>query len=153
VSTAHGVKRLLYLWTLPNTLLGLPLAVAAMGTGGRARVQDGVVEAYGGAVTFILRRLVLLRGGASAMTLGHVVVGRDAASLERTRTHERVHVRQYEAWGPFFLSAYAVASLVAAARGRHYYRDNRFEIAARAAERPAGTAGGRIDAPPARPLP
>ena len=61
------------------------------------------------------------------MTLGHVVVGRDAGSLERTRAHERAHVRQYSVWGPFFLPAYCLASLIAALRGRHYYRDNQFE--------------------------
>ena len=119
------------IWALPNTILGLVLTMAALCTGGRATVVKGVVESHGGAVALMLRRLVLIRGGASAMTLGHVVVGRDPASLERTRAHERVHVRQYEAWGPFFLPAYLAASLIAAARGRHYYRDNHFERAAR----------------------
>ena len=116
-----------YVWSLPNTALGLALAVTALLSGGRARIQDGVVEAHGGAATFLLRRLVPLRGGASALTLGHVVLGRDQESLGRTRAHERVHVRQYEAWGPLFLPAYGLSSLVAAVRGKHYYRDNRFE--------------------------
>jgi hypothetical protein len=61
------------------------------------------------------------------MTLGHVVVGRDAPALHRTRAHERAHVRQAECWGPFFLPAYLVSSLVVSLRGGHYYRDNRFE--------------------------
>ncbi len=61
------------------------------------------------------------------MTLGHVVVGRDPGCLERTRAHEREHVRQFECWGPAFIPAYVIASLVAAARGGHYYRDNAFE--------------------------
>jgi len=119
------------IWALPNTVLGLILTLAALGTGGRAAVVNGVVESHGGAVAFMLRRLVPIRGGASAMTLGHVVAARDRASLERTRAHERVHVRQYEAWGPFFLPAYLLATVVAAARGRHYYLDNHFERAAR----------------------
>ena len=119
------------IWALPNTILGLILTLAALCTGGRTAVVNGVVESHGGAVAFMLRRLVLIRGGASAMTLGHVVVGRDPASLERTRSHERVHVRQYETWGPFFLPAYLAATLIAAARGRHYYLDNHFERAAR----------------------
>ncbi len=119
------------IWALPNTMLGLVLTLAALCTGGRATVVNGVVESHGGAVAFMLHRLVPIRGGASAMTLGHVVAGRDPASLERTRAHERVHVGQYERWGPFFLPAYLVATLIAAARGRHYYLDNHFERAAR----------------------
>jgi hypothetical protein len=47
--------------------------------------------------------------------------------LVRTRAHERAHVRQAERWGPFFLPAYFLASVLVAARGGHYYRDNRFE--------------------------
>jgi len=132
VSPARAFKRgASVIWALPNTFLGLVLTLAALCTGGRAAVVNGVVESHGGAVAFMLRRLVPLRGGASAMTLGHVVAARDLASLERTRAHERVHVRQYEAWGPLFLPAYLVASLMAAARGRHYYLDNHFERAAR----------------------
>ena len=40
---------------------------------------------------------------------------------------ERVHVRQYERWGPFFLPAYFACSLAALARGRDAYRANPFE--------------------------
>lgn len=132
---ARGLRRgASVIWALPNTILGLVLTVAALCTGGRAAVVNGVVEAHGGAVAFMLRRLVPIRGGASAMTLGHVVAGRDRECLERTRAHERVHVRQYETWGPLFLPAYLAATLVAAARGRHYYLDNHFERAAREPE-------------------
>ncbi|MHC4946851.1 MAG: hypothetical protein ACYTG1_01120 [Planctomycetota bacterium] len=61
------------------------------------------------------------------MTLGHVVIGRSSAALEQSRLHERVHVRQYERWGPFFIPAYLVSSLVSLLRGRRPYRDNIFE--------------------------
>ena len=61
------------------------------------------------------------------MTLGHVVLGRDREALEWSRAHERVHVRQCERWGPFFLPAYGVASLIAMSRGERAYRDNAFE--------------------------
>lgn len=124
-----------YAWSLPNSALGAVLVAAALATGGRAAVVDGVLEAHGGVLVVILRRLVPLRGGASAMTLGHVVVARDAACLERTRTHERAHVRQSEQWGPFFLPAYFAASLAVAFRGRHYYLDNPFEREARSPDR------------------
>jgi hypothetical protein len=61
------------------------------------------------------------------MTLGHVVWGVDPAALDRTRAHERIHVAQYERWGPLFLPAYALSSLMAWSRGQDPYRDNRFE--------------------------
>jgi hypothetical protein len=70
---------------------------------------------------------VLLDGGASTMTFGHVVLGRDEHALAETRAHERVHVRQYERWGVLFLPAYLASSLWALLSGRHYYFDNAFE--------------------------
>jgi hypothetical protein len=123
-----------YTWSLPNSALGLALAASALASGGRARVVNGVLEAHGGVLSLILRRLVPLPGGASAMTLGHVVVARDPDCLDRTRAHERAHVRQSERWGPLFLPAYLAASLAAAFRGRHYYLDNPFEREARASD-------------------
>lgn len=122
-----AARFLAYLWAAPVTLLGLVLCAAGVLSGGRARAVSGVLEARGGLVSFLLRRLVPLRGGAAAMTLGHVVLGRDEGCLERTRSHERAHVRQCERWGVFFIPAYAGASLLAALRGGHYYRDNAFE--------------------------
>ncbi len=71
----------------------------------------------------------------AAITLGHVVLGRDNATLASTRAHERVHVRQCERWGPCFLPAYVIGSLLALARGGHFYRDNPFEQEAFAADR------------------
>lgn len=136
MSGGRGLSRAVrYAWSLPTSALGALLAAAALATGGRAAVVHGVLEAHGGIVSFVLRRLVPLRGGASAMTLGHVVVGRDLDCLLRTRAHERAHVRQCETWGPFFIPAYLVASLLAAFRGRHFYRDNPFEQQAVAAAR------------------
>jgi hypothetical protein len=116
-----------YAWALPTTAVGLILVGVSLVTGARVSVVDGVMEAHGGVLTPMLRRFVPLRGGASAMTLGHVVVARDVHALDRTRAHERAHVRQVERWGPFFLPAYLVASLIVATRGGHYYWDNRFE--------------------------
>jgi uncharacterized protein (DUF2062 family) len=90
---------------------------------------DGVLEVWGGFSTIYLQRVVglFLNGGASAMTLGHVVLGKDLECLDRTRTHERVHMRQCERWGPFFIPLYLGASLIAMARGGRAYRDNFFE--------------------------
>jgi hypothetical protein len=78
-----------------------------------------------------LRNLTLIRGGVSAITFGHVVLGADAQSVERIRTHERVHVCQYQRWGLFFMPAYVLASLWVGSRGGDAYMDNPFEPAAR----------------------
>ena len=126
---AHLAGRVLvYLWALPTTSVGLlfvPLAL--LSRSGGARVVDGVLEVHGGGVAFFLRRCTLLRGGASAMTLGHVVLGRDEQLLELTRDHERVHVRQCERWGPLFIPAYLLASVLVKLRGGRPYEDNPFE--------------------------
>ena len=121
-------RPLAYLWALPTTAVGL-LAFALASMVGRVRYQvvAGVLEVHGGLVTTFLTRGTLLAGGASAMTLGHVVLGRDEELLDLTRDHERVHVRQCERWGPFFLPAYLLASAVIGLRGGRAYRDNPFE--------------------------
>ncbi len=98
------------------------------------RRVDGVIEASGPAIAWGLRHLTLLKGGASALTLGHVVLARDADTLDLTRAHERVHVRQYERWGLLFIPAYVVASVWASLCGRHFYFDNPFEAEAYAVE-------------------
>jgi hypothetical protein len=118
---------LIYLWTLPTTLVGLWLLPLALITGGGMQIVGGVIEIYGGIVSLLLRRCTLLKGGASAMTFGHVVLGRDRSCIEMSREHERVHVRQAERWGPLFIPAYLIASLVALLRGRNAYFDNAFE--------------------------
>lgn len=118
---------LTYLWALPTTMLGLIFVPLAMLTRGGVRVVSGVIEVYGGWVEVFLRRCTLLPNGASAMTLGHVVLGRDETLLDLTRAHERVHVRQVERWGPLFIPAYLIASIVQWIRGKRAYDDNPFE--------------------------
>jgi hypothetical protein len=115
-----------YLWAAPTTMFGLVFAVSALRTG-RIALVDGVLEAHSPFLNWCLSHLIPLPGGATAMTLGHVVVGKDRRALETSRRHERVHVAQYERWGPFFVPAYFAASLWALARGRHPYFDNVFE--------------------------
>lgn len=110
-------------WAAPTSLLGL-LAVAL--TVPRVRLVDGVVEAHGPRLARLLD-LLSPRLPVLAMTLGHVVIARDAVALDATRAHERVHVRQAECWGPFFVAAYFAASAVAWARGGDAYADNVFE--------------------------
>lgn len=119
-----------YLWASPTTFFGLVVTFALLRRGHIAFV-DGVIEAHSPLLARALATLTPFAGGADAMTLGHVVIGRDARVLELTRAHERVHVRQYEMWGPFFLPAYFLAGAFAAAHGRDPYLDNRFEREAR----------------------
>ncbi|HVM35745.1 MAG TPA: hypothetical protein VM784_10410 [Actinomycetota bacterium] len=65
-----------------------------------------------------------------AITFGHVVLAVDELD-EETLRHELAHVRQCERWGPLFIPMYLGASVAAVAAGRHPYRDNTFEVAAR----------------------
>ena len=128
----RALRPLVYLWASPTTLAGLLFAPFA----GGVRVVDGVVEIHGGLASLFLRRCTLLPGGACAMTLGHVVIARTAELHDVTRAHERVHVRQCERWGPLFIPAYLLASLVVKLRGGDAYRDNPFEREAYAADAP-----------------
>lgn len=114
------------LWASPATLLGLFVGALGLLTGGRARRHGRVLEFHGGAVTWFLRWFPLV-AGAAAITFGHTVLARTRDDLEWTRDHERVHVGQYERWGPFFIPAYLLCSLVLWLRGRDSYLDNPFE--------------------------
>jgi uncharacterized protein (DUF2062 family) len=118
-----------YAWAAPTTTLGFVVVLAGLWRA-QLSVVNGVVEAHGPTLAWLLSHLTLMPGGAAALTLGHVVIARDGWSLESTRAHERVHVRQCEAWGPFFVPAYIAASLSALLRGRNFYVDNRFEVEA-----------------------
>ena len=122
-----------FVWVAPTTVLGAVVMLAGIWRA-RLRVVDGVLEAHGPTLAWLLAHLVPMPGGPAALTLGHVVVGRDAQSLEATRAHERVHVRQCESWGPLFIPAYLAATLTAVLRGRHFYFDNAFEVEAFRAE-------------------
>lgn len=119
----------LYFWASPATLIGLSMVPLATLRGGRARIVRGVIEAHGGIITWLLTEGLpwVGSGAAAAMTLGHVVWGCDETCLNISREHERVHVAQYERWGPLFIPAYLIASLTARLKGLDPYLDNPFE--------------------------
>jgi hypothetical protein len=121
------LKTLKYLWASPATLIGLFAVGIGCITGARIQIARGAIEVHGGLVTKFLRHGLPLLGAGAAMTLGHVILGRDIECLDDCRNHEHVHVRQYERWGPFFLPAYILASLYLWVRGRDPYLDNPFE--------------------------
>jgi hypothetical protein len=122
-----------YVWAAPNTLLGVTFLPLALLTGGGVQLRRGALELHGGLIRWLLERLPLV-GGASGMTLGHVILGLDRPTLDYIRDHEQVHVRQYMRWGPAFLPAYIVCSLAMPLLGRRAYRDNPFEVEAYAIE-------------------
>jgi hypothetical protein len=113
-----------YLWAAPWTLLGVFVGMLGVLSGGRMQKSGAVFEFYGGFVAWLLAHSPQ---NPMAMTLGHVVLGTTQATLDISREHERVHVRQYEHWGPFFVPAYLLCSLLCYLAGKDYYRDNPFE--------------------------
>ena len=122
-----------YLWVAPCTAVGVVLGAPLLCAGASVRLQAGVLEiAFSGkgrGVAGLLDRLPF-----TAITFGHVVLAATHNEHARLRDHERVHVRQYEIWGPLFFLLYPASSFFQVLRGRHAYRDNYFEIQAYAVQ-------------------
>lgn len=125
-SSGMMIRIVRYTWAAPTTLVGLAAGALTLATGGRGQVRAGALEFYGGFAGWFARV-----AGFGAMTLGHVILGRDAWCLDVCRDHEQAHVRQVERWGFAFIPAYFIASYIAWRRGGHYYLDNWFERDAR----------------------
>jgi hypothetical protein len=66
-----------------------------------------------------------------AIVFGHVIIAVTQQELIVIGPHERVHVAQYEIWGPLFLLAYPAASFWQLLKGRSPYWHNYFEVQAR----------------------
>jgi hypothetical protein len=113
-------------WAGPWTLFGLALGSLGLLGGGSVQRTGRVVEFWGGWLVPLLRISPLI-GGAAAITFGHTVLARSKPDLDASRRHERVHVRQYEHWGPLFIPAYLLCALVLWLAGRNSYYDNPFE--------------------------
>ena len=114
---------LVWIWAFPvGTSLGLLAGTLGLLTGGSARRVGPTLEFHGGFAKWFLHRV-----RSRAMTLGHVIIGCSLHDLDDTHHHERVHVRQYELWGPAFIPAYFLSSIFQLLRGRHPYWDNSFE--------------------------
>ena len=65
------------------------------------------------------------------IVFGHVILAVTDEDLGTIGPHERVHVAQYERWGPLFLLLYAASSLWQLINGRNPYWHNHFEVQAR----------------------
>jgi hypothetical protein len=114
-----------FVWTLPNTLLGLVLGLCTFQI---PRLAHGALlfDRAPRGLTALMPRM-----GRTAMTVGFVILS--ARPLEgQLLAHERHHVRQYRTWGPFFLPAYLVGAI------RYGYRRHPMELAAVRAADAAG---------------
>jgi len=115
-----------FVWTLPNTLLGLLLGVFTFQV---PRIDSGILlfDQHARGWSRVVRRF-----GYSAQTFGFVMIG--AERIEGPLfLHERQHVRQYCQWGPFFLPVYGLLFL------GYGYRRHPFEVSA--TRRAAGAPG------------
>jgi hypothetical protein len=118
------------LWASPCSVVGVLLAAVTVALGGRAVCRRGALE-----VTYRQRlagcgklaRALPFRG----IVFGHVILAVTDEELRRIGPHERVHVAQYERWGPLFFPAYGLSSLWQLLRGRSPYWYNHFEVQAR----------------------
>lgn len=94
-----------FVWTSPNTLLGLLLGLLTFQV---PRVAHGLVlfDRAPRGLTW-----VMARANRGAMTVGYVVLA--ATPVEgRLLAHEAHHVRQYRAWGPLFIPVYLALAAV-----------------------------------------
>ncbi len=110
-----------FLWTLPNTLIGLVLGLL---TFQRPRLAGGalVFDRRPRGLTWVLSRLMR----RTAMTVGFVILSAEpvAGSL---LAHEEHHIRQYRRWGPLFIPVYLLLAIPFG------YARHPFEVAARRA--------------------
>ena len=119
------------LWASPCSAVGVVLAGIPLLAGGQAKWSSGALE-----VTYReseascgrLARKLPFRG----IVFGHVILAVTRSELQSIGPYERVHVQQYERWGPLFFFAYGASSIWQFLRGRSAYWDNHFEVQARA---------------------
>ena len=107
-------------------MIGLFIGFLGLLLGGRVQFKGRAIEFYDGGIKWFIHQLPYGQY-TRVLTLGHVILGQDDASLEISRTHEAVYVAQYERWGPFMIPVYYLASVYAWLVGRRFYRDNPFE--------------------------
>ena len=129
-------RALLYVWTLPNTVLGLILGAFSFR---RPRVVEGLVVFEGSTGSL----WVVRRFRRSAVTYGHVVL--TVHPLRgRLLAHELHHVRQYERLGIFYIPVYVLVWLFTG------YRRHPMEASARRAELKAANEGAVVPRPAVR---
>jgi hypothetical protein len=93
-----------FIWTLPNTAIGLVLGLLTFQA---PRVAHGLVlfdRAPRGLTA------IMLRANRAAMTVGFVVLSAKPVQ-GRLLAHERHHVRQFCAWGPLMIPIYLALAI------------------------------------------
>lgn len=115
-----------YVWASPASAIGLVFALPLLLLGASLRRHSGVLEVAFSQPSGRKRRIPF-----DAITFGHVILGRSMSVLDKLRSHEMVHVRQFERWGPLLFIAYPVSSLVEVLWGGDWYSSNYFEMQAR----------------------
>jgi hypothetical protein len=139
----HPGQVLKLLWALPCSAVGIVIAGIPLALGGEAKWSSGALE-----VTY--RRNLANCGKLAGklpfrgIVFGHVILAVTGEELRTIGPHERVHVEQYERWGPLFLLAYGASSLWQLVNGRSPYWYNHFEVQAR--EQSSQVHGGKRDA-------
>lgn len=131
IRTVFGVA-----WASPLTLFGLLLALPVVLFRGHMHIVRGhtfAILVRGRVADAMLSRHPF--GAMNAMALGHIIIATHEGLSARVLTHELVHVRQASHWGAIFPIAYLASSAWAAIRGKDAYWHNRFEVAARKAEK------------------
>lgn len=123
------LKTVQVLWASPYSLLGILLGSIGIVTGGRGRLREGAIEFYGGFTQWFVQHLPTGEH-TIGFTLGHVILGQTGPGLELVGAHERVHVAQFEKWGPAMGPAYLLCSAWLWCIGKNAYRDNPFEVEA-----------------------
>jgi hypothetical protein len=120
-SLADVPRWLGYLWTLPNTAIGLLLGAFTFQL---PRLAAGGVLVFDRTPRGITRLMPGLH--RVAVTVGFVILAARPVTGQ-LEMHERTHVAQFAAWGPLFLPVYL---LLAVPFG---YRRHPMEVAARRA--------------------
>ena len=66
------MRRFVYVWAAPTTAIGLAIGGLALLSGGGVRRRAGTLEFHGG---WLAALLAATPAGATAMTVGHVILG------------------------------------------------------------------------------
>jgi hypothetical protein len=114
------------IWNSPNTLVGLSVK-AFFGNNNFEKHGDmHFVAKPGSRFDKQFEKM-----GKTAITLGEIILYKSDAFTRRTIEHEIVHVDQYRKYGPFFLPAYGISSIISRIKHGSWYRENEFEKKAR----------------------
>lgn len=93
-----------FLWTLPNTLIGVVLGLLTFQW---PSVRDGalIFDKAPRGLTWLMPRM-----RRTAMTVGFVILSAEPVT-GRLLAHERWHIKQFCSWGPLFIPVYFVLAI------------------------------------------